>query len=205
MSSAATTSTTWSSQINRDLNSLAVDILNLYPEVRSHSQIEAAAAIHYHINDTIEYEERSGSNGRRDLRPPVECWNIGAGNCQEKSLLTASLLASLGPYTIHTLSLTSSEGGKHRILEIEFCYHYSDVLEIIRDFYNRSEKTASYSDLIGFCRDHDNTYTSVIADTGSTHLGDYSNLISMGYVVDLPEHEEEEWRYYQENSVFQIV
>lgn len=195
----------WQSRVDTNMQRPASQILDFYPEARDHSPVEKAAAIHHHVNTEIEYEKRDFDNNPRDLRLPLECWNTGAGNCQEKSLVTASLLSGVGHYTVHTVALSREGGGKHRILEIEFPYHYNHVSNTLWDFYKRSDTTESFSDMIAFVRGDENTYTSVIADTGSAYLGDLGHLKSMGYVVDPPDDDNAVWDYYQEDSVIQII
>ena len=191
----------WQGYLNSDLNELASDITGRYG-VNPYSPVEYAAAIHYEVNRKVDYEPRFKSSPSREMRSPLETWRVKAGNCQEKSLLTASLLSTIGGFRIRTVILESDDGGSHRILEIKIPYHPEDVCETVWNFFKESCRTGSFKDTVGFEQHPEGEYTWLIADSGTKYIGNLSHLERMGYVF---EPKDGSWGYYELKERYDLV
>ena len=191
----------WQKYLSRNLNELAANILSRYG-VNPYSPVEHAAAIHYEVNKEVEYEPRFKSSPSREMRSPLETWRVKAGNCQEKSLLTASLLSTIRGFRIRTVVLKSDDGGSHRILEIKIPYHPKDVCDTVWNFYKESCCTGSFKDTVGFEQHPEGEYTWLIADSGTEYIGDLSHLERMGYVFET---KDGAWDYYNLQERHELV
>ncbi|WP_049996357.1 transglutaminase-like domain-containing protein [Halococcus sediminicola] len=191
----------WQGYLNSDLTELASKITSQYG-VNPYSPVEHAAAIHYEVNKKVDYEPRFKSSPSREMRSPLETWRVKAGNCQEKSLLTASLLSTIGGFRIRTVVLESDQGNKHRVLEIKIPYHPQDVCETVWNFYKESSCTGSFKDTVGFEQHPEGEYTWLIADSGTKYIGDLSHLERLGYVI---EPSEGSWDFYELKEKHELV
>lgn len=191
----------WRSRVDRSFHEIAEQILQYYPGSNSYSTIEKTAALHQYVYHKIGFEARFNKSPSRPFRSPNGCLQAGKGNCQEKSILVASLLTGMQEIKARTVALTREGGNSHRILEIHFPYPPEIVCDTIRDFYDHSSKTTDKPRRIAFFRDWDKTYTWIVADTGTRYLGSLDHLSRLGYVVFLPE---PKWDYYQLESRYEL-
>lgn len=174
----------WQDRIDEGMKEQGREIVASFPEAHSDSLVEHAAAIHAYVYQKIESENRDFASGDpRPMRMPRETWKLKKGNCQEISILIASLLKSAWGLEVRTLGLDHPEKSVgHRILEIGIPYHPEDVSEVLEAFYNRSLHTDNFP---GYCMYSEGDNRAwFVADRNRECIGDISFLEKGGYIED---------------------
>lgn len=190
----------WQSRVDPEFRHSAPQVLRQFPEARDYNPVEEAAAIHLYVRKIIDYEARDFGNSPRDLRLPDECLRVGAGNCQEKVLLTASLLKAIHEIEVRTLGLSREDKRVgHRVLEIRFPYHPDDVCDVLDGFYDRTPHVSEPPLRYGYSH-YRNQYLWMVADPGEDCLGELGHLRRLGYVVDT----EGAWDWHRVDDTYEL-
>lgn len=188
----------WKERVDRDFCKMSDHILRYFPAVNDYSPIEKAAALHLYVYEKVDYELRDD----RDFKPPKDCWR-SSGNCQEQTIILASLLKSMRKLEIRIRSLSHDQDREygHQTLEIKFPYSPQDVTDSLENFYNRTRHfDQSTSEFSWSCSKKDD-YVWMVADpTMSTHIGALSEHEEKGYVGS----SSGSWDWYQVDSTWYL-
>ena len=187
-------SKTWKSRLDRNFSNMSDHILKYFPTVKDHCPIEKIAALHLYVYEKVDYELRED----RDFKPPKDCWRT-SGNCQEQTVLLASLFKSIVMVEARTKSLSHNQDREygHRTLEVKFPYHPKKVTEILEDFYSRTQHFNGSTSKFVCSHNKKATHTWIIADpTMSNHMADTSSLEKKGYL----NRNNRSWEWYKVKS-----
>jgi hypothetical protein len=172
------------SNLNPDLKPVSKKILKKhFPGNVSWDAVKMTAALHLYVSDQIGYDSRdnwSGS-GRRPFRSPVKAWK-NDGNCEEQSVLLASLLGSVRGVESKLVSVTRPDTGQRHLLVMSgFRLGADRVSEKLDSFYSSIDGFISgsqYSWKTGA-----GVYWFICDAEFANHVGDRSSLTSSNYVT----------------------
>ena len=170
----------WNRRLDRNFSSMADHILQYFHAVNDHSPIEKVAALHLYVYEKVDYELRVD----RDFKPPKECWR-SSGNCQEQTVLLASLFESILTVESRTRSLSHDQDREydHRTLEVKFLCPPQDVIENLRDFYSKTQHFSGPTSEFVWSHNKETNHTWMVADPiMSSHLADTSSHEKKGYL-----------------------
>jgi hypothetical protein len=172
----------WRSNVDGSMQKAGRKIVECFPEARNHNEIERTAAIHAYVYQKIDGENRDFKSGNaREMRMPQETWRIGKGNCQEVSLLIASLLKSTPNAMVRTIGLDHPDKRVgHRILQVGFKYNRHQIAETVDAFYRRSHHVDGVAG--SFFSQDESSRSWVVTDRNRECLGDISFLEKAGYI-----------------------
>lgn len=188
----------WKARVDSDFQAMSRHILRYFPEARKSNCIEKAAALHLYVYEKVEFQTRDFSDNPRDIRLPKECWK-SSGNCQEQTILLASLLKSVPELETRTKGLSDNQEGSvgHRTLEVRIPYAAGDFKQTLKDFYKRTHHFNGDPSELHWSRLKESNKIWMVADpTMSIHVGDLSSHRNKGYVVNSGG----SWEWYQVDS-----
>ena len=156
-----------------------------FPQVRSWDSVKIATAVHHYIYNKVSYESRGSSPNRRRFRPPTESWHKG-GNCEEQTVMLASLFASINGVESKVLSVANTSDDYHLLVFAGFDLPADGVKSRIKGFYSDYKTFGmGYDSGFSWQNDSSNGVTWFFADPEfCVYLGDTGSLKRDGYVVD---------------------
>lgn len=161
--------------------------------------VKITAALHYYIAEKVGYESRGSSPNRRRFRPPTEAWKMG-GNCEEQSVLLASLFASVRGVDSKLISVGKPDGSNHLLVFSGYVLSSDRVLEKLKEFY-RTDYHFDYEFGSGFSWQMRDDVCWIFSDPEfSTYIGDTGSLTHDGYVIDT----DDGWEWYDKNYEIEL-
>ena len=176
----------WKARVDSDFQAMSHHILRYFPEARKYNCIEKAAALHLYVYKKVDFKPRDFGNNPRDIRLPKECWKR-SGNCQEQTVLLASLLKSVPELETRTKALSHNQERSvgHRTLEVRIPYALKHVKQTLEKFYDRTHHFDGKSLKQHWVRLKESDEVWIVADpTMSSYLGDLSSHRRKGYLID---------------------
>lgn len=163
--------------------------------------VKISAALHYYVAEKVSYEPRGRSPVRRRFRPPTECWEKG-GNCEEQSVLLASLFGSVRGVESRWVSVRKrGGGGDHLLVFAGYRLDSKGVEQRLKDFYDGSENfDKSYRN--GFAWQNRDGVSWFFADPEfSSYIGDYGSLERDDYLWMLSD---SNWEWWDKNYEYKV-
>jgi hypothetical protein len=188
----------WKARVDSDLQAMSRHILRYFPEARKYNCVEKAAALHLYVYEKVDFQSRDFDNNPRDIRRPKECWK-SSGNCQEQTILLASLLKSVPELETSTKALSHNQERSvgHRTLEVRIPYTGKYVNQKLERFYDRTNHFDGKLSRVHWTLLEKSNEILMVADpTMSRYLGDLSSQRNKGYVVNRGG----SWQWYQVDS-----
>lgn len=163
------------------VRSTAVSVASDYTSAGSDFSYHQAAAIHHHVNETINYVPDPRS--RNYIAPPEETLETGAGDCDCQAVLVASLLEAIGA-TTRLATVEAPDGSRHMLPEVYLADEGEDtaiIADDLGDFYGSQGYSTGWFN-------YETDSSGMVwypADTAmGSYIGDLSSLSDSGYVDD---------------------
>jgi hypothetical protein len=188
----------WKARVDSEFQAMSRHILRYFPEARKYNCIEKAAALHLYVYEKVDFQSRDFGNNPRDIRRPKECWK-SSGNCQEQTILLASLLKSVPELETRTKGLSHNQERSvgHRTLEVRIPYAQQHVKQTLEKFYDRTHHfDRRFLNQHWVSLKESNEVWMVADPTMSSYLGDLSSHRRKGYLI----HTGDGFEWYQVNG-----
>jgi len=157
-----------------------------FNHISSWDAVKMCAALHFYCYHKLDYHTRDDYDGpgRRPFRSPTETWKRG-GNCEEQSILVASLLNMVKGTETKVLSVvTGDRSAAHLVPMVGFYLGGSKVYDKLESFY-REDFHFRYNLRNGVHWTVDGDLSWFSSDSEfSVFLGDTESLADSGYVRD---------------------
>lgn len=181
--------------LNPDLKPVTKKILKKhFPRSISWDAVKMTAALHLYVSNQIGYESRDnwGGSGRRPFRSPVKTWKKD-GNCEEQSVLLASLLGSVRGIKSKLVNVTCDTGQRHLLVMSGFRITTTKASEKLNHFYSNVNVSVSGSQYSW--KNGAGVHWFICDAEFSNYVGDRSSLTSSNYVVST----RNGWDWYDKN------